>query len=162
MHARLCPILIAASVLLFVTLFSPQQLLASEGALAQFYVSAWLVRLWLGLVSGAVIVAGVLLALDSYSSRYTSDPVLTPDSQVQLVKQYQLSYRKIGGGLACVVLGCTLLVTTVFLLPDKRTGHSGVAKILERFNVSQVVVEKNGHADAQPVEERQHGETEQH
>ena len=125
----------AAAAVLF-----PQVLFASGGSTgsAQFFVAAYLVRLWLGLVSGATIVVGAMLALDGYSSRHTSEPVLTEDSRVKIERKYRLSYRKIGGGLLCVVFGCALLVTTVFLLPDKRTGHSGIGKILHHFEIGQV------------------------
>ena len=121
-------------------LLSPTLTLASEGS-AEFFVSAWLVRIWLALVSGTVIVVGVMLALDSYSNQGTLEPVITPDSKVAIVKQKKLSYKKIGGGLLCVCVGCALFVTSVFLLPDKRTGHSGIGKIIKRFSTEQVVVD---------------------
>lgn len=121
-------------------LLTPTLTLASEGS-AEFFVAAWLVRLWLALVSGTTIVVGVLLALDSYSGQGTLEPVLTPDSKVVIVKQKKLSYKKIGGGLLCVCVGCALFVTSVFLLPDKRTGHSGISKIINRFSTEQVAAE---------------------
>ncbi|MCF6289937.1 MAG: hypothetical protein L3J03_02895 [Desulfobacterales bacterium] len=138
----------------------PQLLFASGGGegSAQFFVAAWLVRVWLGLASGATIIIGVMLALDSYSPQHISEPVLTEESRIKIDRKYRLSYRKIGGGLLCVVFGCALLVSTVFLLPDKRTGHSGIGKIMARFEIGQVIdhqsVDIGGHAAA----DRQHEE----
>ncbi|OGQ96741.1 MAG: hypothetical protein A2521_07315 [Deltaproteobacteria bacterium RIFOXYD12_FULL_57_12] len=142
--ARSNQMLVAAIAIALASLVAPQIVHASEGS-AEFYVSAWLVRVWLGLVCGSTIVVGVMLALDSYSSKPTIEPVLTADSKVELVKKYQLSYLKIGGGLLCVTVGCALFVVAVFLLPDKRTGHSGIGKVLQRFNIGQIIVEQNTH-----------------
>lgn len=125
----------------------PSILPASEGA-PEFFVAAWLVRLWLGLAFGTAIVVGVMLALDSYSStKHITEPTLTEDSQVKLIKKPLLSYRKIGGGLLCVFLGCAFFVTAVFLLPDKRTGHSGVGKIIKHFNINQTIMVDDGSND---------------
>lgn len=96
-------------------------------------MSAWLVRLWLAMVSATAIIIGVLIALDSYAKEPTTEPVLTPESKVVLEKKHRLSYLRIGSGLLCVIIGGALFVTSVFLLPDKRTGHSGIGKIIERF-----------------------------
>ena len=123
-------------------IFAPSLSIASEGS-AQFFVAAWLVRLWLGIASGTAIVVGVLVALDSYSADHTTDPVLNQEDKVVLEKKYKLSYQKIGGGLLCVLLGCLLFVTTVFLLPDKRTGHSGLGKIVSHFKADQGEAQKN-------------------
>jgi hypothetical protein len=111
--------------------------IASETGAAQFFVAAWLVRIWLALVSGSAIVIGVMIATDSYEKTPTLEPQLTPDAKVVITKQYKLSYWKIGGGLLCTIVGCTLFVTSVFLLPDIRTGHSGLGKIVSHFTGAQ-------------------------
>jgi hypothetical protein len=115
----------------------PSLSIASETAAAQFFVSAWLVRIWLALVSGSAIVIGAMIAMDSYEASPTLEPQLTPDAKVVITKQYKLSYLKIGGGLLCAFVGCALFVTSVFLLPDIRTGHSGIGKIVSHFTGSQ-------------------------
>jgi len=115
----------------------PSLSIASETATAQFFVAAWLVRIWLALVSGSAIIIGVMIATDSYSSTPILEPQLTPDAKVVLTKKYKLSYRKIGGGLLCAIVGCALFVTSVFLLPDIRTGHSGLGKIVSHFTGAQ-------------------------
>lgn len=134
---------------------SPAILLASEGS-AEFFVAAWLVRLWLAMVCGTAIVVGVMLALDSYSSKHIMEPTLTADSQIKIIKKKLLSYRKIGGGLLCVFIGCAFFVTAVFLLPDKRTGHSGVNKILKRFNISQTMVDSGSNDGASDTPTQHH------
>jgi hypothetical protein len=115
----------------------PSLSIASETAAAQFFVSAWLVRIWLALVSGSAIVIGVMIAMDSYEASPTLEPQLTPEAKVVITKQYKLSYWKIGGGLFCAIVGCALFVTSVFLLPDIRTGHSGIGKIVSHFTGAQ-------------------------
>jgi len=117
--------LVAATLLLL-----PSLSIASDTATAQFFVTSWLVRIWLALVSGSAIVIGVMIASDSYEANPTLEPQMTPDAKVVITKQYKLSYWKIGGGLLCALVGCVLFVTSVFLLPDVRTGHSGLGKIV--------------------------------
>ena len=118
----------------------PSLSIASETAAAQFFVTSWLVRIWLALVSGSAIVIGVMVAMDSYSSSPILEPQMTPDAKVVITKQYKLSYWKIGGGLLCAFVGCALFVTSVFLLPDIRTGHSGLGKIVRHFTGAQQTI----------------------
>ena len=124
---------VTATTLTVAFLMLPALSIASEGELAEFYVAAWLVRIWLALVSGVAIVIGVLIATDGYSTHPIMEPQLTADAKVVITKRYKLSYRKIGGGLLCTIVGCALFVTSVFLLPDIRTGHSGLGKIVAHF-----------------------------
>jgi hypothetical protein len=127
----------SALIIAFLLLVLPDLSLASEGS-AQFFVSAWLVRVWLALVSGTVIIGGVMIALDGYASDHRLEPVLTEETGVTLTRVQQISYRKIGSGLLLVIFGCLFLVTSIFLLPDKRTGQSGIGKIVDRFSTDQV------------------------
>jgi len=130
---RLFTLYVTTSILALSFLMYPALSIASEGRSAEFFVAAWLVRIWLALVSSTAIIIGVMIASDSYSAKSTIEPKLTPDAKVVITKQYQLSYRKIGGGLLCAIVGCALFVTSVFLLPDIRTGHSGLGKIVAHF-----------------------------
>ena len=130
---RFSTLYLTASILAFSFLMYPALSIASEGKSAEFFVAAWLIRIWLALVSATAIVIGVMIASDSYSAKSTIEPKLTPDAKVVITKQYQLSYRKIGGGLLCAIVGSALFVTSVFLLPDIRTGHSGLGKIVAHF-----------------------------
>lgn len=84
--------------------------------------------------------------MDGYSKDPTLDPVMTPDEGVQIVKKYKLSYPKIGGGLLVVIVGCAFFVTSVFLLPDKRTGRSGMGKIISHFQMLQGDADVGVHA----------------
>ncbi len=136
---RIVPVVVATLCTVSAFSFFPSFSFASAGS-AEFFVSAWLVRLWLALVSGTAIIIGVMIALDSYAKKHTTEPVLTPEAKVVLEKTHNLSYRKIGGGLLCVLIGSALFVTAVFLLPDKRTGHSGIGKIVARFTGGQTTV----------------------
>jgi hypothetical protein len=111
--------------------------LASEGS-AQFFVSAWLVRVWLALVSGTAIIAGVMIALDGYASDQRLEPALSQETGVTITKVRKISYRKIGSGLLLVIFGCLFFVTSIFLLPDKRTGQSGIGKIVDHFRADQI------------------------
>jgi len=133
-------------IVIAASFFFPSFSWAAHGA-AKFFVSAWLVRIWLALVSGTAIVIGVMLALDSYDEKPRTEPVLTHGKKVVLEKKYSLSYRKIGGGLLCVIVGSALFITSVFLLPDKRTGHSGFGKIAARFKAEQTIPQKALHED---------------
>lgn len=137
--SRFQPALIGliAAFLLYFSL--PSTSWASNLATAQFQVAAYLVRLWLALVAGTGVVIGVMLAMDGYTSDPHIQPVMTPDKTVQLIKSLKLSYGKIGAGLLCVILCGALFATAVFLLPDKRTGHSGIGKIVTRFTGEQNV-----------------------
>ncbi len=146
MLVRSVSLVSVALACLAAALLFPRVLFAAGGdaGSAQFFVAAWLVRVWLGLVSGATIVIGAMLALDAYSPQHISEPVLTGESRIRIERKYRASYRKIGGGLLCVLFGCALLVTTVFLLPDKRTGHSGIGKIMARFEIGQVADHQSG------------------
>jgi hypothetical protein len=130
---RFSTLFLTASILAMNSLMFPPLSIASAGESAKFFVAAWLVRIWLALVSGTAIIIGVMVASDSYSASSTMHPQLTRDSKVVMTKQYRLSYRKIGGGLLCAIVGCALFVTSVFLLPDLRTGHSGMGKIVAHF-----------------------------
>ena len=128
---------ITAAIIGGILFILPSLSFASETAAAQFYVTAWLVRIWLALVSGSAIVIGVMIATDSYETTPTLEPQLTADDKVVITKEYKLSYWKIGGGLLCTIVGCALFVTSVFLLPDIRTGHSGIGKIVSHFTGEQ-------------------------
>lgn len=138
------PLLVTALLIIAASFFLPSFSWAAHGS-AEFYVSAWLVRIWLALVSGTVIVVGVMLAIDSYDDEHRTEPVLTSEKKVVLEKRYSLSYRKISGGLLCVIVGGALFTTSVFLLPDKRTGHSGLGKIAARFEAEQATPPKALH-----------------
>jgi len=166
--SRLQYILAVAVCSLSAILLSPSfSFASSEGGSAELFVSAWLVRIWLALAFGSVIVIGVLIALDCYSVKHT-EPVLNEDRQVVLKKVNKLCYWKIGGGLFCAFVGSALFVTSVFLLPDKRTGHSGLGKIahhityhfktdiLDHFKKNQGEVEENAENDVPLPVERQH------
>jgi hypothetical protein len=131
---------IAAALLAGALFLLPSLSLASGTAAAQFFVTSWLVRIWLALVSGSAIVIGVMIAMDSYSASPILEPQMTADAKVVITKQYKLSYRKIGGGLLCAFVGCALFVTSVFLLPDIRTGHSGLGKIVRHFTGAQQTI----------------------
>jgi hypothetical protein len=133
---RFSTLFLTASVLAVTFLMFPALSIASEGGSAKFFVAAWLVRIWLALVSGTAIIIGVMVATDSYSASSTLEPKLTPDAKVVITKRYRLSYRKIGGGLLCAIVGSALFVTSVFLLPDIRTGHSGIGKIVAHFTAA--------------------------
>ena len=125
-------LIIALSVLIL-----PDLLLASEGS-GQYFVSAWLVRVWLALVSGTVIIGGVMIALDGYASDHKLEPVLTQETGITITGVRKISYRKISSGLLLVIFGSLFFVTSIFLLPDKRTGHSGIGKIVDQFRADQV------------------------
>ncbi len=131
---------ITAAIFVGTLFLLPSLSIASETGAAQFFVSAWLVRIWLALVSGSAIVIGAMIAMDSYSASPTLEPQLTPDNKIVITKQYKLSYLKIGGGLLCAFVGCALFVTSVFLLPDIRTGHSGLGKIVRHFTGAQQTI----------------------
>ena len=144
---------ITAALLAGTLVLLPSLSLASETGAAQFSVAAWLVRIWLALVSGSAIVIGVMIATDSYETTPTLEPQLTPEDKVVITKQYKLSYWKIGGGLLCTIVGCALFVTSVFLLPDIRTGHSGLGKIVSHFTGAQHSIpsdENSGHSVPAP------------
>lgn len=126
-------LLIAIIAAFTISFALPSTSLASGLAMAQFEVSSYLVRIWLAMVFGTGVVIGVMLALDSFAPEGRMEPVVTPDKKVQLIKRQQLSYRKISGGLLCVAICSVLFVTSVFILPDKRTGHSGLNKIITHF-----------------------------
>ena len=128
---------ITAAIIAGILFLLPSLSFASETGAAQFFVAAWLVRIWLALVSGSAIVIGVMIATDSYETTPILEPQLTADDKVVITKQYKLSYWKIGGGLLCTIVGCALFVTSVFLLPDIRTGHSGLGKIISHFTGEQ-------------------------
>ena len=127
--------IIIAGVIAYTTasIFFPSLSHASE-LTPEFFVSAWLVRIWLALVSATAIVVGLLVALDSRIVKSSLEPKRAADGSVVIGKEYKLSYRRLGGGLLCAILGCTFFVTSVFLLPDKRTGNSGINKIITRFS----------------------------
>lgn len=130
------------------TLLSPALSLASEGS-AQFFVSAYLVRIWLAMLGGIAVVSGVILAMNGYAGDHTLAPEKTGDSGVALRKIPRLSYLKVSSGLLCVILGCAFFVTAVFLLPDKRTGHSGLGKIAAHFKTAQAASEPAGPDDGE-------------
>lgn len=136
-------------MLTFVLFVSIPSLACASELSPKFFVAAWLVRIWLALASGSAIVFGIMSALDGKSSKHTLEPVLGPDKKVAITKVYKISYRKVGGGMLCAVFGCLLFVTSVFLLPDKRTGHSGLGKIITHFasekNVSGQSAPSEGH-----------------
>lgn len=114
------------------TLFIPSFSGASEGP-GLFFVAAWLIRLALGLIGGTAVVVGVMMALNGYAPEPTIEPVASPESGVTIVQKRKLSYRRIGGGLLSVIFGCALFLAVVFLLPDRRTGYSGIGKLLGCF-----------------------------
>lgn len=114
-------------------LLLPSSTWASEGSV-KIFVSAWLVRLWLALIGGTFVVMGVILAMEAHSREHSIHPVRTQEGVV-VQKVKQLSYLKIGQGLLSVFLGCLFFVSAVFLLPDKHTGHSGWAKVADRYRV---------------------------
>ncbi|MFC1837768.1 hypothetical protein ACFLYW_03715 [Thermodesulfobacteriota bacterium] len=115
---------------------------------AEFFVSAWLVRIWLAMVSGAVIIGGLMIALDGYASDHRLEPVITEETNVSITRVREISYRKIGSGLLLVIFGCLFFVTSIFLLPDKRSGHSGINTIIDHFkadSASETVITVGDH-----------------
>ncbi len=117
----------------------PSVVWASE-SMVKLYVSAWLVRLWLALIGGTVLVVGVMVAMGGDKSDYTLQPVYSKDSGVSVTKKPKLSYMRIGGGLLTVVVGCLFFVSSVFLLPDKQSGYSGIGKVIAQLKTTKVIV----------------------
>ncbi|MBW2467026.1 MAG: hypothetical protein JRF02_06970, partial [Deltaproteobacteria bacterium] len=119
----------------------------ASGLTPEFFVSAWLVRLWLAMVCATAIVVGLLIALNSKIAKSALEPTRDADGKIVLSREYRLSYRKLGGGLLCIVLGGALFVTCVFLLPDKRTGNSGIGKIKAHLSGEQYSPTQKMHND---------------
>ncbi|OGR02570.1 MAG: hypothetical protein A2511_07470 [Deltaproteobacteria bacterium RIFOXYD12_FULL_50_9] len=122
-------ILVGISIL---AIFTITPTWASENS-AKLHVSAWLVRIWLSLIGGTFVVAGVILAMESHAHEHSLEPVRTPEGGLTVQRIKQLSYRKIAQGLLAVIFGSAFFVSATFLLPDMHTGHSGLGKIIERY-----------------------------
>ena len=127
------PLIIVLGIVIL-AIFTTTPTWASDNP-AKLYVSAWLVRIWLSLIGGTFVVAGVILAMESQSHGHSLEPVRSPEGVVTVQRITQLSYRKIGQGLLAVIFGSAFFVSATFLLPDMHTGHSGLGKVAQRYKM---------------------------
>lgn len=125
-----------AGALVLAVFLCPSLAVAAEDA-GLSLVAGWFIRLGLALLGTTAIVVGVLIALEGYAPEQRITPVAAPESGVALIKERPLSYRRIGAGLLTVIFGAAFLITVVFLLPDKRSGRSGITPVIARLQVVQ-------------------------